>query len=335
MKHFGPNLYICGAKDRTMVVTVLLFILGLAMVIGGAEALVGGASAMARRFGLSEFLIGATIVGIGTSMPELVVSVLGAIRGSADIAVGNVVGSNLFNTLLILGVTALIAPLAFTKANIRRDIPLCIAASLVFAVFAISLRGGVVQAGSISRIEGGILLAAFAGYLWYSFKTDDGSETSTDEKPTEKKPLWLSIVMVIGGLAGLVFGGHLFVDNAVLIAQALHVSESIIANTIMAGGTSAPELAVCIVAALKGRNQMAIGNIIGSNISNILLIIGASAVIGPLSVDHVNLYGVTAVALSSLLLLLSTLPHRKSRLTRPKGLLFILIYAAYLWLIMR
>jgi len=321
-----------------MGVTVLLFVLGLAMVVAGAEVLVEGASAMARRFGLSEFLIGATIVGIGTSMPELVVSILGAIRGSADIAVGNVVGSNLFNTLLILGITAIISPLAFTRANVRRDIPLCIGASLLFALFAISLQGGVLQAGTISRIEGVILLAAFAAYLWYSFRTDgdSASATETESKASNgQKPLWLSILMVVGGLASLVLGGHLFVDNGVLIAQALHVSESVIANTIMAGGTSAPELAVCIVAALKGRNQMAIGNIIGSNISNILLIIGASAVIGPLGVDHVNLYGVTAVAISSILLLLSTLPLRRSELTRYKGLLFILIYAAYIYLIMR
>ncbi|MBO4570538.1 MAG: calcium/sodium antiporter [Bacteroidales bacterium] len=308
--------------DLTIAIDILLFIAGAALVIFGADWLVDGASGIARRSGLSEFVIGATIVGIGTSMPEFVVSAVAAIRGNADIAIGNVAGSNLFNTLMILGVTAMVLPLLFSRSNIRFDMPACIAASLLFLLFSLD--------GTVNRYEGGILFLLFIAYIWYNIKKgkgeDGGEDTAAKEPPMA---VWKMILLILAGLAGLVLGGNLFVEHGVNLAHEIGISEAVIANTLMAGGTSLPELAVCVVAAAKGRGQMAIGNIIGSNISNILLIVGFSAAITPLNVLSVNLLSIYAVAASAVLLLLSALPLRTSRLTRWEGALFIALYVAY------
>lgn len=309
-----------------MIITdVLLFILGAALVIFGADWLVDGASGIARRFGLSEFVIGATIVGIGTSMPEFVVSAIAAFGGNADISIGNVSGSNIFNTVLILGITALILPLSYTSSNIKRDIPLCIGVSLLFLLFALG--------GTIGRIEGAVLFLGFIAYLIYCFKQDQGTGEAAEQ--VQPMPLWKSILLIAAGFAGLIWGGNMFVDHAVNIARYLHVSDAVIAITIMAGGTSLPELAVCVVAAAKGREQMAIGNIIGSNISNILLIVGFAALVTPLNVNPVNMLSITAVAISAAVLLLSALPLRTKKLTRWEGAAFILLYALYIALVLR
>lgn len=312
-----------------MIWDILLFIVGSALVVLGADWLVDGASAVARRSGLSEFVIGATIVGIGTSMPEFVVSGIAAMQGSAGMAVGNVCGSNLFNTLLILGVTALILPLNYTRGNIRRDIPLCIGVSALFLLFACLPAGN----PDINRWEGIILLLGFAAYLWYNFKSgkESGEEAETKK---EAMPLWKMILLIIIGLGGLIGGGQLFVDSAVSIAQRLQVPESVIGITIVAFGTSLPELAVCVAAAVKGRAQMAIGNILGSNISNILLIIGFSATVSPLAIDSVNALGILLAAVSAVLLMLSMFPRRTHRLDRWEGALFVALYLGYIaWLV--
>ena len=312
-----------------MIWDILIFILGSALVVFGADWLVDGASAVARRSGLSEFVIGATIVGIGTSMPEFVVSGIAAIKGSAGMAVGNVCGSNLFNTLLILGVTALILPLNYTRSNIRRDIPLCIGVSALFLLFAYLPAGG----PDVNRWEGIILLLGFIAYLWFNFKSGkEISEETQEQKAT--MPVWKMIVLILIGLGGLIGGGQLFVDSAVSIAHRLSVPESVIGITIVAFGTSLPELAVCVAAAVKGRDQMAIGNIIGSNISNILLIVGFSATVSPLAVDSVNALGILLAAVSALLLMLSMFPLRTHRLDRWEGALFVALYIAYIvWLL--
>ena len=311
-----------------MIWDILLFIVGSALVVLGADWLVDGASAVARRSGLSEFVIGATIVGIGTSMPEFVVSGIAALEGSAGMAVGNVCGSNLFNTLLILGVTALILPLTYTRGNMRRDIPLCIGVSALFLLFAYLPVGG-----GINRWEGLVLLLGFVAYLWFNFKAgkDAGEE---EESKKEPMPVWKMILLILIGLGGLIGGGQLFVDSAVSIAHRLSVPESVIGITIVAFGTSLPELAVCVAAALKGRVQMAIGNIIGSNISNILLIIGFSATVSPLAIDPVNRLGILLAAASAVLLLLTMFPLKRHRLGRAEGALFVVLYIAYIvWLI--
>lgn len=311
-----------------MIWDILLFIVGSALVVLGADWLVDGASAVARRSGLSEFVIGATIVGIGTSMPEFVVSGIAALEGSAGMAVGNVCGSNIFNTLLILGVTALILPLTYTRGNMRRDIPLCIGVSALFLLFAYLPAGG-----GINRWEGLVLLLGFVAYLWFNFKAekDTGEE---EESKKEPMPVWKMILLILIGLGGLIGGGQLFVDSAVNIAHRLSVPESVIGITIVACGTSLPELAVCVAAALKGRVQMAIGNIIGSNISNILLIIGFSATVSPLAIDPVNRLGILLAAASAVLLLLTMFPLKRHRLGRAEGALFVALYIAYIvWLI--
>ena len=306
------------------------FIVGVVLTLLGASWLVDGASGIAKRYNVSEFVIGVCIVGIGTSMPELTVSMLGSIRGSAGIAIGNVTGSNMFNTLLILGITALINPIQFTKANLRTDMHLNTLASLVllsFAYLPIAFRAS--ESLMISRLEGIIFLLLFIGYLILTFRTAD--KTVEDESSSKPKPLWLLISMVLGGIAALVVGGQLFVEKGCEIARALKVSETVIAITLMACGTSLPELVTCVVAAVKKRNQLALGNILGSNVSNILLILGCSSAIRPLAVDPVNLEGFVFLLITAVLLYLSAFLPKRNTLTWYKGIFFILLYAAYIY----
>ena len=308
------------------------FIVGVALTLLGASWLVDGAGGIAKRYNVSEFVIGVAIVGIGTSMPELTVSLFGSIRGSAGIAIGNVTGSNMFNTLLILGITAMINPILFTKDNLRRDMHLNTIATvflLAFAYLPIAIHPG--ESLEISRLEGALFLLLFFGYLIMTFK--NGSVEIDEVDPQEKpRPLWLLILMVIGGIAALVIGGRLFVDKGCMIARVLGVSETVIAITFMACGTSLPELVTCIVAATKKRNQLALGNILGSNVSNILLILGCSSLVRPLPVDPVNLDGFIFLICVAVLLYLSALIPKKKQLTWYKGIVFIAIYAAYIYI---
>lgn len=305
-----------------MFTDILLLLLGLALVVVGSDILVDGSSSVARRLGVSEFVIGLTIVGMGTSAPEMVVSFIGAIKGSADIAVGNILGSNIFNTLLILGVTSLILPIAISPTNRKRDIPINIVATVLLVV--LGLTGG----RTISRIEGAILLALFIAYMVYSFLKDDKSIESEGE--VKSRSVFLSVLFIVGGIAGLIIGGRLFVNYATKIAAEAGVSEKFIAITILAGGTSLPELATCIAAAVKKKGQLALGNIIGSNIFNILLILGGSALITPLSFSGMNPLDLGVLIASSLLLLLSIFTGRNSRIGRGDGIAFTLLWAFYM-----
>ena len=316
---------------------VVILIVGLALILYGANILTDGSAALAQRFGVSEFVIGLTIVAIGTSMPELVVSVASALRGSADMAVGNVVGSNLFNTLLIIGITALISPLSLFGRNLWRDVPFGIlAAAILWIVTADALFFG--TDGCISRPEGIILFSCFIGFMIYSLYSSRGEEgdfeTSGGGHP-RKKMIWI-LLSVVGGLAGLIWGGNLFLDSAVSIAHKLGVSDSVIAITLMAGGTSLPELAACVVAAAKGKAQMALGNVIGSNISNIFLILGVSAAITPLQLGDILPFDILMLVISSALLFVAAFTFKKKEIGRIEGILFILFYAAYIiWLVRR
>ena len=300
--------------------TYLLLIVGLALIIFGADALVDGASGIARKFNVSEFVIGLTIVGFGTSCPELVVSLTGALSGSADIAIGNVVGSNIFNTLLILGVTALIAPIAITSENRLRDIPITILVTLTFILFGLFNK-------DISRLEGIIFLLMFAAYMYMCFKLDKGD---TEEVKAKQLKLFTAILMTLAGLAGLIFGGKLFVNSATDIAHSLGVSDKFIAITLLAGGTSLPELATCIVAAIKGKGQLALGNILGSNIFNILLILGCSATIVPLSFGSMNYVDLGVLLLGALAVFTSAYVGKRDKIDRLDGVLFLIIEIAYL-----
>lgn len=313
-----------------MLVQILILIGGLILILLGANYLVDGASSIAKRFGISEFVIGLTIVGIGTSSPEMVVSFMSAIKGNADMAIGNIVGSNIFNSLMILGITALVAPLAITNKNLKKDIPLNIIVTALLIILGMNFTLFGIGENTISRIDGLILLGIFACYMWVSFKSDKGDEAEGEEG-TVSRNLAVSIIMVIGGLAALIFGGRLFVNSATALAQMFGVSDKFIAITVMAAGTSMPELATCVVAALKGRGQLALGNVLGSNISNILLILGGSALICPLSFSGMTYIDLVVVFLCAVFIFLSAFLFRKKELDRVEGVIFLLTEAAYMW----
>ena len=308
--------------------TIILLLVGLGLIVLGADWLVDGASAIARKAGVSEFVIGLTIVGFGTSCPELVVSLTGAIQGNADISIGNVIGSNIFNALFILGVTAVILPVSMTDSNRKRDIPVTLAASVILVLFGMNKTLlGIGDRDALSRVEGIAFLLLFCVYLYSCFKFDSKEQTNLPEQKKMKLPL--SIFAVAAGLAGLIFGGELFVDSATDIARRLGVSDKFIAITILAGGTSFPELATCIVAAAKHKDQLALGNILGSNVFNILLILGCSSVITPLSFGGMSLVDVGALIASCVLLLLWAYSGRKCRIDRWEGAVMLLVFAAY------
>ena len=313
-----------------MILQVALLVGGLLLILFGANYLVDGSSSIARRFGLSEFVIGLTIVGIGTSTPEMVVSFLSAIQGKADMAIGNVVGSNIFNTLLILGVSALICPIKITRNAIRKDLPLNIGVTILLIILGLNVTlFGIGNDNVLSRIDGAILLAIFVWYLWASFKNDSTQDDA--EEDIKRYSLPISIAMILGGLAGLVFGGRLFVNAATEIAKAMGMSEKFIAITIMAAGTSMPELATSAVAAFKKRAQLALGNIVGSNISNILLILGGSALIHPLSFAGMTIVDLGTLLGCTILILLSAITFKKKQLDRIEGLILLMGEAAYMW----
>lgn len=314
-----------------MILDIGLILLGLVMILVGSDWLVEGASGIARKYGISEFIIGLTIVGIGTSMPELVSSVISAIGGHGDMALGNVTGSNICNVLLILGVTALISPIRYTKSNIRKDIPFAIGVSLFLLLVLYNGFGLVREMGTpgISRIDALYLLLIFVIFMIDSFKSaKKGSEE--EEEETKPMPMGKALLLIAVGLAGLIFGGQFFVDHTVSIAERFHVSEAFISITLMAIGTSLPELATCVVAAMKGKNQLALGNVIGSNIFNISLIIGTSAAISPFEIESISTVDMAIVIVAILMLWMAALTFKKRMLDRVEGAIFILVYIAYM-----
>ena len=318
-----------------MVLQILLLISGLLLILFGANWLVDGSTSIARKTGISEFVIGITIVGIGTSTPEMVVSYFAAFQGQSEIALGNVIGSNIFNILMILGITTLIKPVTMSRENRLKDIPMniLVTGALLILWLAHSILG--IGPNQISRLEGLLMLIAFVAYLWMMFRSgNDNTEEEIEEIKTFSPAM--AVIMIIGGLACLIGGGRVFVNSATAIAHYLNLSEKFIAITIMAAGTSLPELATCIVAARKGRNQMALGNVIGSNISNILLIVGGAALISPLSLSGISYMDFAVVMISSIVLLISAYTFQKERIDRIEGMFFILIEIAYMvWLFIK
>lgn len=312
-----------------MLIECLLLIVGLALVVLGADFLVDGASSIAKKFGVSDFVIGLTIVGMGTSAPEMVVSFIGALQGNGDIAIGNVVGSNIFNVFMILGATALILPMDITPMNRKKDIPLNIAITLIFIALGMSRTLFGIGDDVLGRLDGAILLVLFAAYIYMCFRFDTANQTESNENEKVIKPT-LAAVLIVAGLAGLVFGGRMFVNSATSIAKMLNVSDKLIAITILAGGTSMPELVTCIVAAFKKKGQLALGNILGSNVFNILLILGGSALLHPLSMTGMSYVDLGALLLSSLVIWASIHTNKKNQLDRADGLLLLLLEAAYM-----
>lgn len=305
-------------------VNILLLLVGLGLVVLGADWLVNGASSIARRAGISEFVIGLTIVGFGTSCPELVVSLSGAIEGNSDISVGNVVGSNIFNVLFILGLTAMVLPVGMTDKNRRIDIPITLGVTILLIILGIT---GSMSGPVISRWEGVLMLLVFSAYLFYCFKSDSKDEFSETQQATLS--ITKSIALTLTGLAGLIFGGDLFVDSATALARQIGVSDKFIAVTILAGGTSLPELATSLVAAIKGKEQLALGNILGSNVFNAMLILGLSSVITPLSFASMTIVDIITLVLSAVLLLIWAYTGRKNRIDRREGAAMLLCYVAY------
>ena len=306
----------------------LILIISLVGIVFGAEFLVAGSVSVARRYKVSDFVIGAAIVGIGTSMPELVVSFVGALKGNADVAIGNVVGSNIFNVLGILGLTAICFPIAIDRKNMTFEIPLCIAVSVILTILALNFFNG--TPATIGRVDGIILLLLFVGYMWYSFARD--KQNTTDEAPVETKEpilaLWVALLKIVGGLALLITSCDFFVDNAIVIAKSWGVSDAIISLTLIACGTSLPELAASVAAACKKNTQLALGNIIGSNIFNILLILGLSSQVMPLVSEDITIvdYAVMIAAAAFPLLF-----GFKGKIGRVGGAVMLLGFVLYTW----
>ena len=305
----------------------IILIVTLVGIVFGADLLVAGAVSVARRYKVSDFVIGAAIVGIGTSMPELVVSFFGALKGNADVAIGNVVGSNIFNVLGILGMTAICYPIAIDKKNMTFEIPFCIVVSVLVTLLALNFFNG--TPATISRIDGLILILLFFGYMYYSFVRD---KKNAQQAPVEANEpilsLWKSILKVVGGLALLIVSCDFFVDSAVSIAKSWGVSDAIISLTLIACGTSLPELAASVVAAFKKNTQLALGNIVGSNIFNILLILGLSSQVMPLTSAGITVvdYGVMIGAA-----IVPLLFGFKGKIGRVGGALMVIAFAVYTW----
>ena len=313
-------------------IDILILLLGLGLILVGANALTDGASAVAKRFGISDLVIGLTIVAMGTSAPELVVSVTAALNDSAELALGNVVGSNIFNILAIVGCTAMVMPISVGKGLMSKELPLVILSSLVmWAVASDTLLDGE-AANVVSRIDGILLLAFFAIFMRYTFSIAKADSPDTEEiKPM---PMWKAALWIIGGLAGLIFGGRYFVDGASGIARSLGVSESVIGLTLVAAGTSLPELATSVVAALKKNPGIAIGNVIGSCLFNVFFIIGTAATIAPLPLGGITQTDMLTLVGASVLLWFFGLVIGDRKITRVEGRFMVLCFIAYTaWLI--
>jgi cation:H+ antiporter len=315
-----------------MTLEFILLAAGLGLILLGANWLVDGASSIAKKTGMSEFIIGLTIVGIGTSTPEMVVSFISSIQGKADMAIGNVVGSNIFNTFVILGITALICPLAITKESLKRDLPLNIIVTGLLILLGMKATIFGMGSDNLTRLDGLVLLSILVLYFCMLLKKPKG-ETEKSEETEESTKIYStgkSVILIIAGLVGLVFGGRLFVDSATEIAHHFNMSEKFIALTIMAAGTSLPELATSVVAALKGRGQLALGNVLGSNISNILLILGGCAVIHPLSFAAMTPIDLGVVMIGAIFMLTSAYTFKTYKLDRFEAVILLLMEAGYM-----
>lgn len=307
---------------------IVFLVVGLVFILYGANLLTDGASAVAKRFHISDLVIGLTIVAFGTSMPEFIVSTFSSINGSADIAIGNVVGSNIFNILMIIGCTAIAYPIKVEEGTLTKQIPLVILSSVAVLVCAndIFLDNGVNNV--IGRADGILLLCFFAIFLGYTFAIAH-SEKNEGEVKTKELPMWKSILFIFLGLTGLIFGGDLFVDGASGVARSLGVSESIIGLTLVAGGTSLPELATSIIAAMKHNSGIAIGNVIGSNLFNVFFVLGTSATIIPLSIGNITNVDLFMLLFASIFFWVVGWFFKKRTITRYEGVLLVACYVGY------
>ena len=311
-----------------MALQIFLLALGFVLLIKGSDWLVGGASALARKFNISDLSIGLTIVAFGTSAPELVVNTFAAFQGHHDIVLGNVIGSNIFNIYVILGIAGIITPLVIQSSTVSKEIPFSFLAIIIMYLLGNDFFTS--SAGIISRLDGFILLILFCLFLYYVYKQLRVNVNVQDKEHINLSSLKI-IILIISGLAGLIAGGRLIVVNAVQIAQAIGVSEKVIALTIVAAGTSLPELATSVVAALKKNNDIAVGNIIGSNIFNIFLILGASSVIKPVGYDKIFNKDLYFLSVGTTVLFSTMFTGNREKLDRWEAVVFLLLYCGELF----
>ncbi|MCX4263523.1 MAG: calcium/sodium antiporter [Muribaculaceae bacterium] len=311
----------------------ILLVVGLVLILCGANYLTDGSAAIARRFGISDLIVGLTIVAFGTSAPELTISIMSAAAGNTGMAIGNVVGSNIFNTLVIIGVVAMVRPLKIERTIMSNEIPLVVVASVVLLAMGCSqwLDG---TAPVISRVSGIVLLLFFAIFMRYVFasaKHERPDTTKSEEVSAKRRPsMWMSCVMLVGGLAALIYGGDMFVDSASAIARQLGVSDAVVGLTIVAAGTSLPELATSVVAAVKGNNGIAVGNVIGSNIFNVFLVLGAAATVRPLPFGGITVTDLLVMTGSAVLFLTFGWFFGNRTITRVEGGILSACYIAYM-----
>lgn len=309
---------------ETMWAQVVLLIFGIVVVLKSADWLTNGAVGLATKLGISQIVIGLTIVAIGTSMPEFFVSIVSAIKGTPDLAVGNIVGSNIFNVLLIVGVAATVAPIAIQRATVRRDIPIAIVASIMLTFMMFD--------DNISRIDALILFAAFIAFIWITLRNSKNDANEKDASTEKVIPTWKSVLFIIFGLVGLVLGSNIFVDNASSLAHGWGISDAVIGLTIVAGGTSLPELATSAVAARKGDSGIAIGNVLGSNVFNILMILGLTGIISPMHIQNITYIDMAVMVISMALFWLFS--FTKLRVERWEGCVLIACFLGYItWLV--
>lgn len=313
-----------------MITDILITILGAALVLVGADKLTDGSVGLARRFNIPELVIGLTIVAFGTSLPEFIVSLLASINHAPAMSIGNIVGSNVFNTLMIVGFSAAVCPIVVSKSTVAKDIPLSVLASVVLPALALDAIVGSSEGNVLSRGDGIVLLGFFVIFMAYTFSmvkgdSADPSSSSAAEPPMSGLKISLFILL---GLAGLIGGGQLFVSGATGIARSLGVSEAVIGLTLVAGGTSLPELATSVIAARKGQSAMAIGNVVGSNLFNIFWILGCCACITPLPVEGIEWTDFTMLFVGNLLFwVFARTSHRVNRI---EGILLVACYVGYI-----
>ena len=321
-------------KGLIMLLNIVFLILGLVLILVGANALTDGASSLAKKWGMSDLVIGLTVVAFGTSAPELVISVMSSIEGNAGIAIGNVVGSNIFNICAIGGITAMVSPIVVSKGVMRADIPLVILSAIVLLVMGnfVLLDGG--AENIVTRVDGIILLLFFMIFMYHTFsvakETPAGEAEGEEVAKMKEMPMWKAVLWVIGGLAGLIYGGDRFVAGASGLASGLGVSDAVIGLTIVAAGTSLPELATSVTAALKGKAGIAVGNIIGSNIFNIFLVLGCAATVRPLPFGNVGNVDLLVLVGTSILFWIFGYAYKERTITRLEGALLFLCYVAYM-----
>ncbi len=321
-----------------MILDIVFLIVGLVLILVGANALTDGASTLAKRWGMSDLVVGLTVVAFGTSAPELVISVMSAIDGNAGLAIGNVVGSNIFNVCAIIGITALVKPIKVSKDIMTADIPLVILSALVLLAMGNSSLLDGSGSNMLTRVDGIILLLFFLVFMHHTFASAKNAspvaKADTDGGSDKVMPMWKAWLWVAGGLAGLIYGGDRFVSGASGIASGVGVSDAVIGLTIVAAGTSLPELATSVTAAMKGKTGIALGNVIGSNIFNIFLVLGCAATVRPLPFGSVGNVDLLVLAGSCLLFWIFGYLYRERTITRLEGGILAACYVGYIaWLV--